>query len=179
MRADPLRITLVRGGLSELVLRDLEAGASGFEILKPPTNGILRPSDQDGYFSYQHGGASAKPDEFVYQFQNAAQVTFSRKLILEFREASADIHILAPISGSKIRAGRVEVRYSLSGTDYDHLHISLNHRNHNTIRELTGSYLLEDVPVGNHQIHAQLVDAKHRPIDLPTAHTEISVTVIE
>lgn len=179
VEANPVRITLVRGRLSELALTDLEAGGSNFEILKQPSNGILRNSDQDGFFNYQHGGASKEPDLVQYRFQNADQGMLSRTLILEFREASAGVQILAPTPKSRVRAGSIEVRYALSGADYDHLHISLNHRKHNTIRDLTGSYFLEDVPTGTHHIHAQLVDSKHRPIDLPTAKAEISVEVIE
>ena len=177
--SDTIRITLVRGRLSELNFADFESEGRNFEILQQPRNGVLRSSDQDGLFSYQHGGASNHSDELRYRFENAAQVTLSRTLIMGFREANAGVRILAPIPESRVKAGTIEVRYALSGSDYDHLHISLNHRNHNTIRDLTGSYLLEDVSVGTHHIHAQLVDAKHRPIDLPTAKAEISVEVVE
>lgn len=176
---DPIRMELVRGRLSEINLADFEPGGSDFEILKQPSNGILRPSGQDGLFSYQHGGASRDSDELRYQVQVDPEITLSRTLTMTFREASAGVRILAPTEGAQIRAGRIEVRYALSGLDYDHLHISLNHRNHNTIRDLTGSYFLENVPAGTHRIHAQLVDANHKAIDLPTAKAEINIVVAE
>ena len=73
--------------------------------------------------------------------------------------------------------GSLSVHYETRGSDFDHLHISLDDAGHNTIRELSGQFELELSTAGTHRVTAQLVDAQHRAIRFPQARDEVVIEV--
>lgn len=74
----------------------------------------------------------------------------------------------SPAEGSSIAGSTVTVEYTLSGDlvngHVDHLHLTLDDLPYIAVHHLTGSYTLNDVPVGNHTLEAQLVNSSHEPL---------------
>ncbi len=161
-----------------------DSGNIEIKIVSAPQEGVIKTTPvqecQPGFvcLEYRHGGTSITPDRFVYQvFKGDVELTASRVAEISFLTAQAMVRITSPENGATIEGDSLHVRYELAGDDFDHLHLSLNGKGHNTIRNLTGQYTFENVPPGRHVISAQLVDANHQSVRVRTASHEISVNV--
>lgn len=148
------------------------------EIVTQAVYGVANPNPQTGEVVYFHGGVSSAPDSFEYrvmddmgEWSNPALVTITVLL------PDAGVVLLSPTEGGQVNGPQITVRYGLQGDDYNHLHLTLNGQGHNTIRDLTGNFTFTGVVDGQHTISAQLVDAGHNPITVPSAFDSVSFTV--
>ena len=89
----------------------------------------------------------------------------------------AQVSITSPFSAEVINGTDVVVTYSVSGTDYDHLHLSMDGEGHNTIRDLTGTFTFTNVEAGEHTLTAQLVNSSHQPLVTDDAVDTVTFTV--
>jgi glucose/arabinose dehydrogenase len=88
------------------------------------------------------------------------------------------VTITSPSDGEQIAGSDVLVTYTVTGSTYDHLHLTLDSQPHIKITDLTGSYLLTNVPVGPHTITAQLVNSGHIPLGNPEASNTVNINVL-
>lgn len=168
---------LVPRGLESMIMAGDKIGLRDLQLTSMPSNGVVRIDSQTGTVKYQHGGASKEPDQFELSWVGKNAINKKRLVRLRFREVSANIQIRSPSNGAVLPAGDVHVEYNLSGEDFDHLHIALDHKGHNTIRDLTGRFTLAGVTQGEHTVSAQLVDANHRAIRAVQASDEVTITI--
>ena len=152
--------------------------ASTVTIVQPPVNGVATVDAATGTISYSHGGASTLPDSFTYTVQDDAGLTSNTATVsVGVLIPNATVNITSPYSGQTISSPTVVVTYQLSGTDYDHLHLSIDGLGHNTIRDLTGTFTFTDVAPGTHTVTAQLVNAAHQPLVTDAAVDEVTFNV--
>jgi hypothetical protein len=101
---------------------------------------------------------------------NGSSVT-SDTLLLTIRDGSgnspATVIISDPVEGATIAGSDVLISYSLAGTGYDHMHLTLDSNPHITIMDLTGSYLLTNLTSGAHTVTVHLVNAEHTELSNP------------
>lgn len=153
--------------------------ASTVTIVQAPVNGVATVDAATGIISYSHGGASTIPDSFTYSVQDNAGLTSNTATVsVGVLIPNAVVNITSPYSGQTISGPTVVVTYQLSGTDYDHLHLSIDGLGHNTIRDLTGTFTFTDVAPGTHTITAQLVNSAHQPLVTDAAVDDVTFNVV-
>jgi hypothetical protein len=110
---------------------------------------------------------------------NGSSVT-SDTLLLTIRDGSgnspATVIISDPVEGATIAGSDVLISYSLAGTGYDHMHLTLDSNPHITIMDLTGSYLLTNLTSGAHTVTVHLVNAEHTALSNPESSFTINIT---
>ena len=185
--ADVIKLELLRGGVEQIAVNTGKAKNANIvlDVVESPNEGVLVikyntacANGEVACVNYRHGGSSMLRDTFSYRvlLDGKHLKELDKKVIVDFRAARAKVAILSPKQGQLITGGRVVVKYELSGADYDHLHISIDGTGHNTIRNLTGEYILENVPEGKHHIVAQLVDSNHRMVAVGSAKHTVAIT---
>lgn len=78
----------------------------------------------------------------------------------------ASVAISSPADGAKLgRAAQTKIDYEvMPGPKGDHTHIYVDDKEIGVLRELKGSYILEAMAPGNHEICIRLVNKGHTPI---------------
>ncbi|TGD73950.1 PKD domain-containing protein [Mangrovimicrobium sediminis] len=147
---------------------------STLTITTQPASGAVQVNAATGAVTYYHGGVSLQADSFSYQVSDfSGQPSNTATVSIAVNQPDAQVQITLPAAGSVVTGPDVVVNYVLSGSDYDHLHLSLDGVGHNTIRDLTGSFTFTDVAPGVHTITAQLVDAGHTPVGTAESQDEV------
>jgi glucose/arabinose dehydrogenase len=176
---------VVQGGqvVVNVLTNDLGGGGSldpsSVVVMSNPAHGVVEVSDLTGAITYRHGGASTAADSFTYTVTNSlGQISNAASVAIGVLTPSAMVNITSPYSNQNVTGPNVVVTYSVAGTDFDHLHLSLNGQGHNTIYDMSGSYTFTNVPPGVHTVTAQLVNDSHQPLVTPTATASVTFTVL-
>ncbi len=139
--------------------------ANTVAVATQPSFGIVEVDTETGQITYRHGGASTSTDSFSYTVEDDAGNTSNAATVsIGVLTPDAMVSITSPSVGETINSTDVVVNYTVSGTDFDHLHLSLNGVGHNTITDLTGTFTFSGVEAGTHTLTAQLVNAAHQPL---------------
>jgi len=80
--------------------------------------------------------------------------------------AESKIEIISPVEGAKLDAmDQNKMVYDVTlGPGGDHIHIYIDGSEVALIREMKGSYTLETLAPGNHEICIKIVNKNHTPI---------------
>ena len=175
---------VVLGGeiLIDVLSNDSDAdgslAANTVSIVTQPSFGIAEIDAATGSITYRHGGASTSTDSFSYTVEDDTGNTSNVATVsIGVLTPDAVVSITSPSAGETINSTDVVVTYTVSGTDFDHLHLSLDGAGHNTITDLTGTYTFSGVEAGSHTLTAQLVNASHQPLVTADAADTITFTV--
>lgn len=153
---------------------------SSVVVVGNPVHGVVEVDDVTGVITYRHGGASTTADSFAYTVaNNLGQISNSANVAVGVVTPNASVSITSPSGNQSVVGSDVVVTYSIAGTDFDHLHLSLDGQGHNTILNPTGSYTFTSVTPGVHTVTAQLVNATHQPVPTPAATSTVTFTVAE
>src|SRR5690606_20387443 len=96
---------------------------------------------------------------------------------VDVQENDSSVTITSPSDGEIVTGSDVTVSYSITGSAFDHLHLSLDGAGHVTISDLSGTYTFPSVSNGSHTVTAQLVDANHQPVAGSDTHDSVTFTV--
>ncbi|WP_158078516.1 Ig-like domain-containing protein, partial [Microbulbifer mangrovi] len=147
-------------------------------LVTQPSFGIAEVDTETGQITYRHGGASTSTDSFSYTVKDDAGNSSNIATVsIGVLTPDAMVTITSPSDGETINSTDVVVTYTVSGTDFDHLHLSLNGEGHNTITDLTGTYTFYGVEAGSHTLTAQLVNSTHQPLVIADAVDTVTFTV--
>ncbi len=91
---------------------------------------------------------------------------FANALARSAMAAEAAVEISAPVDGAKLNAMRQHiVEYNVTrGSGGDHIHLYVDGDEAATLRQAKGSYTIEYLAPGNHEICIKLVNKNHTPI---------------
>jgi MYXO-CTERM domain-containing protein len=89
------------------------------------------------------------------------------------------ITILAPSEGATVSSGDVTVTYTVAGSDFNHVHLSLDGGEPVMVFESSGSFTFSDVAAGPHTVTAELVDAAHNTITEDGATDTVNFTAAD
>ncbi len=154
--------------------------SSSVSIVQQPSLGIASVNPTTGEINYQHGGASTQSDTFTYSFSDQAGVVSNTATVtITVGTPDATVQITSPAEGGLLQGPSLTINYTVSGTDYDHLHLSLDGAGHNTIMDLTGTYTFNNVSPGPHTVTATLVTAAHQPVPVASATDTIAIVVTD
>ncbi|SMF13427.1 Glucose/arabinose dehydrogenase, beta-propeller fold [Alteromonadaceae bacterium Bs31] len=177
-------VDVVQGGnvVIDVLANDSDSDGSldvsSVSVVTAPGNGVAEVDAVSGQITYRHGGASTVPDSFQYTVaDNQGIVSNIATVSIGVLEPDASVTITSPTAGETINGTEVVVTYSLAGSDYNRLHLSLDGSGHSTIMDMTGSYTFSEVDAGTHTISAQLVNGDHQAIASENAYTEVTFTV--
>jgi hypothetical protein len=152
---------------------------SSVEIVSAPLAGVVKIDGASGTIGYRHNGISAGADTFSYRVKDASGTLSNTAAVTVLVNVSdARVEILQPPAGSAVTGDALTVKYAVSGSGFNHLHLALDGIGHNTITDLTGTYVFTSVTPGAHVLSAELVDADHRPINAPASKDSVSVNVV-
>ena len=87
-----------------------------------------------------------------------------------------DITILSPADGATVSSGDVTVTYTVAGSNFNHVHLSLDGAEPVMVFETSGSYTFNGVAAGPHVVAAELVDASHQTIMEDGASATVNFT---
>ncbi|MEK6707379.1 MAG: hypothetical protein AABY81_01020 [Pseudomonadota bacterium] len=98
----------------------------------------------------------------IYPILGAALFAYSQISLAE----SASIKITSPTDGAKLDAiAQNKVVYEvMPGPKGDHVHLYVDNKEAAILRQLKGSYALETLAPGKHDICVKVVDKGHTPI---------------
>ncbi len=85
----------------------------------------------------------------------------------------------SPENNATLYNNDVLVEYTIMGSNtlYDHFHLKLDGQDYIPVFNLTGSYLLENLSVGEHTLRLYLVDTHHAPLPNPEAEATVTFTI--
>ena len=176
-------VHLVVGEVADIdvLLNDDLAGRDisefGIRIVDKPKEGIVRVEQNKSTLRYRHGGSSLNQDQFSYELlRNGEVVSTTAEVVVTFREVQARVRITSPQPNAVIKGNQVVVEYVIQGSDFDHMHINLNGK-HNTVKNLTGRYVLTDVEPGKHVISLNLSNSRHQVLRHPGAEESVILFV--
>ncbi len=80
--------------------------------------------------------------------------------------AESKIDIISPADGAKLDAmEQSKIEYDVTlGRGADHIHIYVDGKESALLRQMKGSYTMETLAPGNHEICIKLVNKNHTPI---------------
>lgn len=77
----------------------------------------------------------------------------------------ASVTISSPANGGKVGTSAVKVAYSVvPGPKGDHVHLYVDGDEVAVLRQLKGSYTIDSLKAGNHDLCIKIVDKSHTPI---------------
>ncbi|MHC5112727.1 MAG: Ig-like domain-containing protein, partial [Planctomycetota bacterium] len=157
---------------------DATIDPTSVEVVQAPSDGVTNVDPVTGEVTYTHNGIALDEDSFTYRVADT-QGAFSlpATVTMTVQENNSSVTITVPQEGATVTSNDVTVFYQLSGTDYDHLHLSLDGNGHVTITDLTGNYTFLGVAEGLHSVIATLVSAGHQPVNGPNAEDIVNFTV--
>ena len=108
----------------------------------------------------------------IYPILGAALLTYSQISLAE----NASVKITSPVDGAKLDAMiQNKVVYEvMPGPKGDHVHLYVDNKEAAILRQLKGSYALETLSPGKHDICVKVVNKGHTPIGVEQC---IKVTV--
>jgi len=82
--------------------------------------------------------------------------------------ADSTIEISSPADGAKLDAmEQSKIVYNVSlGSGADHIHVYVDGKESALLRQMKGSYTMETLSPGNHEICIKIVNKNHTPIGL-------------
>jgi|GEM_PF-6123229 len=89
------------------------------------------------------------------------------------------IEINSPGNNESIFNNDVLVEYTISGNNtlFEHLHLKLDDQDYIPVYNMTGTYLLEGLALGQHTLQMYLVDSHHAPLHYPQSNATVTFTV--
>jgi glucose/arabinose dehydrogenase len=157
---------------------DVAIDPASVEVVANPTAGVVAINAASGEVTYTHNGISLGSDSFTYRVADSlGQFSPPATVAITVNEVNATVGIVAPADNSVVSSSNVQVLYQLGGSDYDHLHLSLDGNGHVTITNLTGSFIFSGVTDGPHTITATLVSTGHQPVNGPDSEDAVTFLV--
>jgi hypothetical protein len=80
--------------------------------------------------------------------------------------AESKIEIISPVDGAKLDVmEQSKLDYSVTlGSGADHIHVYVDSKESALLRQMKGSYTMENLSPGNHEICIKIVNKNHTPI---------------
>lgn len=149
-------------------------------VVDPPAHGSATADPATGLITYQHDGTLTDVDSFTYQIADVDGTTSAPGVVRLSRAPSPTIDLLTPVDGTVAEDDRETTTYSLGG-NVEAIHGILFKANGNVIGHdslLRGFYRLTDIPPGNYQLQASLLDAAGQEFGIPESQDSASVTYV-
>ncbi|UZR98617.1 PQQ-dependent sugar dehydrogenase [Chondrinema litorale] len=110
-----------------------------------------------------------------------AQAYTSVSFVVYNSEDKPSIKITYPSDNEKIYSSNFTVTYEFSGSTaiYDHAHLQLDDQDYVTLYNMTGSYDLEEVPTGQHQLILYLVNDHQAPLQYTEALDTVTFVFLD
>ena len=170
-------VFISKGGRSEINLSTLcqninnTCDTNTIKIFVIPLEGVVIPRSNGSYL-YQHGGTTTDNDIFSVQYRgidNGKLQLFDVKIEIVAPTSSIELNTS---SNSRVEhvGETIEIEYKISGTDYDHIHLSLNQETHVSLYSVVGTHKFENIPLGENIVTGVLANVDHTTI--PSTYTE-------
>ncbi|MBS3803291.1 MAG: PQQ-dependent sugar dehydrogenase [Oleiphilaceae bacterium] len=178
--------TVLAGGVVDIPVLDNDTDPeaaldeSSLVIIDAPEFGVAEVDLSTGIVNYQHNGLSTEPDTFTYRVSDSSGLSSNLASVsIEVTVPDDVINLDSPLDGDVVQGPSVTLNYTASGSNYDHVDISLDGQPHVSVFDGAGSYTFFDVLPGEHNISLSLVDKDHSPIPSDSAVTSASILVTD